>query len=163
MILVRCCKIALVASVALFASLVVFNNITDYGSNLAFVQHVLMMDTIFPNSNSLWRAIHSQAVHHAAYFAIILTEAIIALLCWAGAVALIKEVRQEGAVFHRSKRIAIAGLTLGFCLWFLGFIGIGGEWFLMWQSQQWNGQQAAFRIATVIGIVLVFLSLPDPE
>jgi len=36
MILVRYCKIALVASVALYATFVVFNNVTDYGLNFAF-------------------------------------------------------------------------------------------------------------------------------
>jgi predicted small integral membrane protein len=50
MVLIRCSKILLVASVALFTTLVVFNNITDYGSNYAFVEHVLRMDTVFPNN-----------------------------------------------------------------------------------------------------------------
>ena len=163
MILVRYCKIALVASVALYTTLVVFNNVTDYGSNFAFVQHVLMMDTIFPDSRQTWRAIGSPVLHHAAYIAIILVEAMIAFLCWAGATALLKAVRQDEPAFHRAKGMAIAGLTLGFCLWFLGFIGIGGEWFLMWQSERWNAQQSAFRIAMLIGIVLLFLCLRDPE
>ena len=163
MILVRYCKIALVASVALYATFVVFNNVTDYGSNFAFVQHVLMMDTIFPDSGQTWRAIGSPVLHHAAYIAIILVEAMVAFLCWAGATALRKAVRQDEPAFHRAKDMAIAGLTLGFCLWFLGFIGIGGEWFLMWQSERWNAQQSAFRIAMLIGLVLLFLCLRDPE
>ena len=29
----------------------------------------------------------------------------------------------------------------------------------MWQSKEWNGQEAAFRITTVI--LTVFVSLPD--
>lgn len=39
----------------------------------------------------------------------------------------------------------MAGLTLGFTLWFAGFMIVGAEWFQMWQSTTWNGQQAAFR------------------
>ncbi len=163
MIAVRYSKIALVASVALYTTLVVFNNINDYGSNFIFVQHVLMMDTVFPNSKEAWRAIRSPILHHAAYAAIILVEATVALLCWAGTASLLKAVRQEEALFHRSKRIAVAGLTLGFSLWFLGFMGIGGEWFLMWQSERWNAQQAAFRIAALVGLVLLCLCIRDPE
>jgi predicted small integral membrane protein len=163
MILVRYCKIALVASVALYATFVVFNNVTDYGSNFAFVQHVLMMDTIFSDTRQTWRAIGLPVLHHAAYIAIILVQAMVAFLCWAGATALGKAVRQDEPAFHRAKNMAIAGLTLGFCLWFLGFIGIGGEWFLMWQWERWNAQQSAFRIATLIGLVLLFLCLRDPE
>ncbi len=30
-------------------------------------------------------------------------------------------------------------------VWLTGFVVISGEWFQMWQSSQWNGQQAAFR------------------
>ncbi len=127
MILVRYCKFALAASVALYATLVVFNNVSDYGSNLTFIQHVLMMDTVFPNSKETWRAIRLPALHHAAYAAIILVEETIAFLCWAGTASLLKAVRQEEARFHRSKRVAIAGLTLGFSVGFLGFIGIGGD------------------------------------
>ena len=40
---------------------------------------------------------------------------------------------------------------------------IAGEYFAMWQSKIWNGQDAAFRIVTVILGVLVFVSLPDGE
>ena len=53
--------------------------------------------------------------------------------------------------------------TLGLLLWFVAFISVGGEWFLMWQSKLWNGQEAAFRMFTVIGIVFVLLVLPDTE
>jgi predicted small integral membrane protein len=52
---------------------------------------------------------------------------------------------------------------LGIILWFSGFITIGGEWFLMWQSDVWNGQQAAFRLVVIIGITLLYLIQPDGE
>ena len=53
----------------------------------------------------------------------------------------------------------MAGLTLGFGLWFFGFLVVAGEHFAMWQSQTWNGQQAAFRLTTVILGMLIFLSV----
>jgi predicted small integral membrane protein len=40
---------------------------------------------------------------------------------------------------------------------------IAGEYFAMWQSKEWNGQEAAFRAATVILVVLIFVSLPDGD
>jgi predicted small integral membrane protein len=67
MILVRLCKIALIASVAFFFSLVAYGNITDYDSNWQFVQHVLSMDTTFLNSSLHWRAITNPAVQAAGY------------------------------------------------------------------------------------------------
>lgn len=43
------------------------------------------------------------------------------------------------------------------------FLSVGGEWFLMWQSKAWNGQDAAFRMSASIGIVLLLLAQPDTE
>jgi predicted small integral membrane protein len=33
----------------------------------------------------------------------------------------------------------------------------------MWESKSWNGQEAAFRMFTVMGIILIFLALPDSD
>ena len=40
----RVSKVVLVFAIALFYTILVLNNITDYGSNYEFVRHVLMMD-----------------------------------------------------------------------------------------------------------------------
>jgi len=42
--ILRTAKLLLVFAVALFYSLVVLNNTTDYDSNFQFIRHVLMMD-----------------------------------------------------------------------------------------------------------------------
>ena len=49
----------LLTAIALWLALVAFGNITDYGSNWVFVQHVLAMDSIFPGASIHYRAIHS--------------------------------------------------------------------------------------------------------
>ena len=163
MIITRVAKTAAVAAIALFATLVTFGNLTDYDTNFAFVQHVLSMDTIFPASTIKYRAITSPALHHAAYASIIAAEALTAVLCWIGAVHLARRLRADVRTFNRGKRFAVAGLTLGFLLWQVGFMSIGGEWFGMWQSQQWNGVASAFRFALTIIAVLIFVVLPDGE
>jgi predicted small integral membrane protein len=81
---IRSSKVLLTWAVAFFASLVVFNNLTDYGSNYAFVVHVFKMDTTFPENRAMWRAIDSPFLHHAFYAIIILTETAVAVLCWLG-------------------------------------------------------------------------------
>ena len=40
---------------------------------------------------------------------------------------------------------------------------VGGEWFSMWQSPMWNGQEAAFRFYMTILAVLIFVNQPDGE
>jgi predicted small integral membrane protein len=163
MLAIRAAKIAAVAAIALFATLVAFGNVTDYGTNLVFVQHVLAMDSIFPGSSITYRAIASPALQHAAYALIIAAEALTALLCWIGAVALLRSLRADSGTFHRAKTFAVLGLTLGFLLWQVGFMTIGGEWFGMWQSQHWNGVPSAFRFVMVIATVLIFVAMRDEE
>ncbi|NJN81404.1 MAG: DUF2165 domain-containing protein [Caldilineaceae bacterium] len=158
----RYSKLLLTWAAAFYASLVVFNNLTDYDSNYWFVAHVLQMDTTFPDNRALWRAIDSPTLHRVAYWLIIATEAVIAILCWLGGVRLFRALK-DAMRFNQAKDIAIAGLTLGILLWFTGFITVGGEWFLMWQSETWNGQDAAFRLVTIFGIVLLYLVQPDAE
>ena len=159
--IVRLCKVAIVATVAVFFTLVAFDNITDYDSNWLFVHHVLSMDTTFPASSLRWRAITSPALQTAGYWLIIAVQVVTAVLLWAGAFRLLKAAR--GPEFARAKNLAVAGLTLGFLLYAVGFVDVGGEWFAMWQSPVWNGQQKAFDFIAMAGIALIVILLPDLE
>ena len=159
----RIAKILLVLGVALFYALVVFNNTTDYDSNYQFVRHVMMMDSTFPGNHGMWRAVNTPALHTAFYVAIITWEALTMMLCFIGVAKLTGALRGTAAAFHAAKRVALIGLTVGLLQWLVAFLSVGGEWFLMWQSKSWNGQDAAFRVFTVIGIVLLFLAQSDLE
>jgi predicted small integral membrane protein len=159
----RAIKSVLVFGVAVFYSLVVFNNITDYGSNYEFVRHVLMMDSTFPGNRGMWRAIHSPLLHTAFYLSIITWETITMLLCWWGGFRMARAFDGPAAAFQQAKRVSIAALTLSLLMWLVAFLAVGGEWFLMWQSKTWNGQDAAFRMFTVVGIVLLLVVQPDAD
>ena len=159
----RLMKVAVIASCALFALLVAFNNVVDYGTNLAFVRHTLSMDTTFPDNALRGRAIHAEWVHHAAYGAIIAAEALTGVLLAIGAWRLFRLRHAPASRFNAAKTLALAGGGIGFLLWFTGFMIIGGEWFAMWQSPQWNGQQAAFRFyMTLLGVMILVIQ-PDHD
>lgn len=159
----RTSKMLLVFGVAVYYSLVVFNNLTDYGSNYEFVRHVLMMDSTFPGNRGMWRAMNSPPIHTIFYAAIIVWELATTVLCWWGGMRMAVALRGSEEAFHRAKRISVLGLTVGLLLWLVAFLSVGGEWFLMWQSKTWNGQEAAFRMFAVTGIVLLFVALPDAD
>jgi predicted small integral membrane protein len=161
--IIRAAKVLLLSAVALFYTFVVFNNLTDYNSNYLFVFHVLSMDSTFPGNNGMWRAIHSSFVYHSFYHSVIVWEALTAVLAWIGAVVLLKKLKAPAAAFNLAKRIPVAALTLSLLMWLVAFLTVGAEWFLMWQSKTWNGQKAAFRMFTVVGIILIFLVMPDVE
>jgi predicted small integral membrane protein len=161
MIAIRICKILLLASTAFFFTLVAFNNLTDFDSNYQFVRHVLMMDSTFPGNHGLWRAIRAPWIHLAFYLSIIAWEILNAVLSWWGSIALFRALRRPQPEFQRVKQIGVVALTSGMLQWFIAFLCIGAEWFLMWQSKLWNGQDAAFRMFAVEALVLVILLLPD--
>ena len=159
----RTIKLLLVFGVAIFYSLVVFDNITDYGSNYEFVRHVMMMDSTFPGNRGMWRAINTPLLHTAFYVSIITWETITTLLCWWGGFRMVRALRGTPAAFQYAKRVSIVALGLGLLMWLVAFLAVGDEWFLMWQSKTWNGQDAAFRMFTVIGIVLLLVAQPDVQ
>lgn len=159
--IIRLTKIALVFSVALLLFLIVLNNITDYGSNLLFVENVLGMTTVFEGNQLMWRSIDSPLVHTIFYATIILWEGAAMVFCFIGGYKLLSRLKAPQAVFAEGKSLAIAGLVLSMLQWFVAFITIGGEWFTMWQSEIWNGQDAAFRMFACFGIILIFVYLPE--
>lgn len=159
----RSAKILLLAGIALFYTLVVFNNLTDFDSNYQFVHHVLSMDSTFPGNHAMGRALPSPTVHLVFYLSIIAWEIVTMALLWWAVAALLRAVRAPVPRFQAAKRIAVMALTLSMLMWLVAFLSVGGEWFLMWQSRTWNGQEAAFRMFAVVGIVLLILIQPDNE
>lgn len=145
----------LTASVALYTALVAFGNITDFGTNQAFVQHVLAMDTTFKDDDLMWRAVTSKGLQNTAYVAIIVWETIAALVLIYGTWLWVR--RDDRA----ARRFSTYGLLMLMLLFGAGFIAIGGEWFSMWQSDTWNGLDAALRVFLLSAVVLIVVHLPD--
>src|ERR1700691_6326246 len=163
MMSLRIAKILLVGALAFYACIVAYDNIIDYGSNYQFVRHVLSMDTTFPGNALIHRAITNERVWSKVYALIIAWEWLTSALLAIGALALLARLRSPAAIFNRAKTWAVAGLMAGFALWFFGFLLVAGEYFAMWQSQTWNGQEAAFRLTMMILGVLIFVSLPESD
>ncbi|CDY76826.1 probable membrane protein YPO0899 [Caballeronia glathei] len=161
--MVRQTKIALALVLAAFAFIVTFDNIADPASNYAFVQHVLSMDTTFPANALMYRATTNHTAWSAAYALIVAGEGVTCVLLVIGSVAMCRALRSDGAAFNAAKRFVIAGCGVGFIVWFFGFMVVGGEWFAMWQSKTWNGQEAAFRFYCAVLGVLVFVNQRDED
>jgi predicted small integral membrane protein len=159
----RVVKIIMVTSLALFAFIVTFDNIIDYGTNFQFVRHVLSMDTVFPDNALMHRALTDPVLWHLGYAVIIAGEGLTCLAFAVAAVELTRSVRDSAVRFNHAKRFVFVGAGIGFLVWFLGFMVVGGEWFAMWQSKLWNGQQAAFRFYITLLGILIFVNQEDSE
>jgi predicted small integral membrane protein len=159
----RAAKLLLLAGIALYYTLVVFNNLTDFDSNYQFVRHVLSMDTTFPGNRGMGRALPSPAFHLAFYLGIIAWEIASAILLWWGAARLLLALHFPASGFNAAKRVPVIALTVSMLMWLVAFLSVGAEWFLMWQSHTWNGQEPAFRMFAVIGLVMLLVVQPDTE
>lgn len=154
----------LTAITALHMGLITLGNISDYDTNRAFVEHVLAMDTTFGSLNTRWRAITDPRLITATYLAIIGWEFLItivlaiAFLGWLRAMVI-----RRGVVV--ACQLSIAGWLMQIILYGGGFITVGGEWFQMWQSSEWNGMQAALRnfLIASIGLLLAHLFRSEPS
>jgi len=161
-VIIRLIKAMVCLAVALFGLLVAADNVIDYSTNFQFVQHVLSMDTI-ADKRLIDRAITDPAVWRLSYVVIIVGEALTGLCFLAAAIALLSQLRAPPARFERAKTWAVVGGAIGFLVWFVGFLVIGGEWFQMWQSPSWNGQQPAFRFVVIMLAVLIFITQREPD
>jgi predicted small integral membrane protein len=157
----RISKIAVLFIIAANITIVVWNNLVDYNSNYIFISHVMSMDTTYPDNALMSRSVTSSFWWNFCYILVILTELIMAVICWIGFVKLIKNRKETSEVFNASKSFALYGLTLGLMLFGFVFITIAGEWFLMWQSIQWNGVQPALKMFIMSGVALIFISSKD--
>lgn len=160
---IRASKALLLFALAFYYTLVVFNNTNDYHSNLTFVGHVLRMDTTYPGNNGLWRAIHAPSAAMAFFVSIVIWEIATGALLWFAGFRLMSRLHSNAATFNAAKRPGVIALTLSLLMWLTAFLSVGNEWFLMWQSKQWSGEQGADHMFAIAGIILLYLVMPDSE
>lgn len=167
----RISKIMLLSAVGFFFFLVFLNNgVLDYHGNYEFVRHVVSMDTTGADHPHLWRgfrpadpAVTDHWVYHAFYWGLMACEITAGILCTVAAVRLWRVRKRSGAVFNAAKCAGIYGLTVSLLQWFTLSLTVGGEWFLMFLSKDWNAQESAFRMFACLGIILIFLALKDDD
>ena len=145
----------------LLTLIIAFSNLTDYSTNFEFVKHVLSMDSIFENSTVKYRSITNNTIHHLSYLFIIMLEITMAYFFITSAVQMYLQMKNSKEQFNLAKKNADIGVSLGILLWFIGFTVIGGEWFSMWQSNDWNGLEVANRIVSFFMLTYLALVIVD--
>ena len=158
----------LTAFSALQMALIAFGNITDFDTNLAFVEGVLGMQTTNFGGTSgegldpdiMWHAITNPTLQVIGYVVIIIWESLAALVLIA---AVVQWIRERGRGYASARALTSIGLLMIVILFVGGFIVIGGEWFQMWRSTSWNGLDSALRYSLLALIPLVLVHLPSPH
>jgi len=152
----------------LYIALVTVGNVLDFDTNRELVRHVLAMDTTnfggAPGTgldpSVMGRAITNPVAQDVAYALVIgweaLTTAVFAWALWHW----VRGWRSDSYIAAR-RASTLAALMI-VVLFMGGFITVGGEWFQMWRSTQWNGLDPAFRNSVLALFAIVLCSLPAP-
>ena len=127
----------------------------DVANNQYRGLQIIFNGRTFKDDDLMWRAVTGRGLQNTAYVAIIVWETVAALVLVAGTALWFR--RDD----DRARRLSTYGLLMVVLLFGAGFIGIGGEWFSMWQSKTWNGLDAATRVLVLTGIALVVVRLPE--
>lgn len=158
--LIKYCKIFLVGIIAIIFCFASVTNLTDPQPNLIFLQHILSMDTTGATASTSWRAITSPTLQVIAYGIVVCWEGIAGIICLIASTSLFLN-RKDPVRFKNSKAIAVLGLTLGFAVYTLIFIGIGSEWFQMWKSKIYNAKASAGIYSTLVALVMLIVLSAD--
>ncbi|MGH3429870.1 MAG: DUF2165 domain-containing protein [Terriglobales bacterium] len=150
------------AIAALQFLLIAATNWSDFGTNQAFVHHVLQMDTTFKDKDVMWRAIDNTGVQDFVYVCIIVWESLIALVLMWATVKWFTVLRRVGG-YDGARRWTTVGFTMVLALFFGGFIVVGGEYFEMWQSHAWNSLQPALQNSLLAALGLILTHLPSKD
>lgn len=155
---VRATSCAVTLMTALYFLLVAFDNLSNPGSNWEFVKGVLAGDGTPPDDGFEWRGIHATWFAVLAYVLIIAGETVAGVLLAFGGVRGLLHLRRPGR-WEREQRAVFAGGVVGLLVFFLGFLVIGGNWFVMYLNDKWNGMQPAFQNTVVVLFTLVLSAL----
>lgn len=156
-------KTGLLLGLAIWLSLIAFNNATDPATNTALLRQTITMDALQANpemGNGLqWRA-WPASLATPMLVGVIVAQSIIALLLWRAATLFgLRTLRTDSrspdpGVF--SREIAAANLALGafMSLWF--FFLCGGLWFGYWiEMGPVQGVHMTLLMVTLLSLLLV--------
>jgi predicted small integral membrane protein len=145
---------------AAYFLIVAFDNISNptnpTGSNWPFVEGVLSGDGTPPGNGFEWRFIDASWFQVMAYIGIIAGETLAAIGLIVGGIL---GLRRSGArdAWELGQRWTLLGALFGLLVFFLGFITVGGNWFVMYENAKWNGLEPAFQntVTTLLAVLMV--------
>ena len=154
----RAIKILLVAGMALYLTLAALGDIAMPQSAFRSVAAAVGMQGTA--QQAMWRAIEDPILVWLVLGLIVLLELVGAGLCWVGA-ARMWATRRSSTPFTVAKRTAQLGLGVTACLYFIGYLAIAQEYFMMWQNVEIDVLPDAFRMFASAALISLWLSVDD--
>lgn len=160
--MIRNLKVCLVVFTALTCLMYAGQNVVNLSAAYNFVADVVTMSNQVVYPASFGPSIHSPFLIWLLLGVIVALEFTAGLLAARGALDLWKTRHAGADEFNNAKKFAILGCGMALVIWFGLFMSVGGAYFQMWQTELGAAAlESAFQIATLNGIVLLFINAPD--
>ncbi len=156
---IRLSQVILVALLGIYGIMICLNNILAPRANFIFVEKIMGMEDVFPHNPQAWRGVSHPAIQWGGFCLIAIAELLTGLFCLTGSYQMFRSRYLSEDLYDRAKKWARLGITLGILLWFGGFVIVGGEWFLSWQSENFDGVELGMRNGTFYLGVLIVVSV----
>jgi predicted small integral membrane protein len=151
----------LILMVAAYYLVVGFDNITNpinpNASNWPFVKGVLSGDGVPAESGFEWRFIDATWFQAASYIAVMVLETLTGILLLIAGILGLRASASSGR-WNNAQKLTFLGGFLGLAVFFLGFMVVGGNWFIMYLNSKWNGLEPAFQ-NSVMTITMLILTV----
>ncbi len=153
----RNCLIVLALFPTLWGLLALLNNVTGFAGVVKnAVYPMISMARTYQNPAQIWRAVDSMEL---AAFSLVIITAVEALAGFLGLYALIKMLKNRKAsydAFCDGKVCLMYACLTAIAVWGIGFIVMGGDWFLAWQNKD---NPLGIQLSAFIYCVPNFLTL----
>lgn len=155
--MLRIIKILLIAAVAGWAVVGLWDNFAAWDGTTRAVSLVTSMKTLPLANADLWRATMSPTIIYAGVAFIVMFKLITGCLCAVGAWQMARSRAADAESFARAKSLAVAGCAIAVFGLFAGWIVIAEEWYDMYQSARDAGE-LAFRFGGFIGLIALIVA-----
>ncbi|MBV2144578.1 DUF2165 domain-containing protein [Falsochrobactrum sp. TDYN1] len=132
---------------------------TDTAQNA--VAPLLSMTDTYGNPALTWRAVTASWAPYLGLGAITTIETLAGILATAGILKMLSSFRKDYSEFARGKAWAMLGALCAIAVWGIGFMVVGGDWFMAWQAKEnpLNTQLGALLYALPCMMALVVMMI----
>ena len=132
---------------ALWGLLGGLNNLTDFsGTANNAVKPLISMATTYGNPLQTWRAITAPWAPPVGLAIITTMETLAGVLGVVAILVMLANIRRTPEDFAKGKAWMILACLCAILVWGVGFLVIGGDWFLAWQGKDTQGVQSGAMI-----------------
>lgn len=162
--MIRVLKSVLLAFVAVFCLVYAAQNLANLEAGHGFVSAMTAMEGHAAYPARIGPSVTAPLFTWAMFLLIVVLELAAGACAAKGAFDLWRARGDSARAFDRAKRWGVLGCGLGLVIWFGIFSAIGGAYFQMWQTPMGAGVlENAFWFSAQLGIVLLFVNMPDAE